>query len=266
MMRSAVSTSYSSTTSGGASRSALFPAPRSSRPFRNARSTSSCGTSGAGSRVARSFTNSTPIIRPRPRTSPMTAYFSCKRFAPASSRSPRRGTLGKSSRSTTSRVASAAAQHTGFPPHGARGLGVAEVAVVAIAVGHVVHLGEERREAGALDRLAGREAQPPVRAAVERARERDDGGASRRVPRELDRAFDRFGSRVRKGHTLLALARRELRQSPGKRGGGLEVKGACGDVEKPARRLLKSPGPLGVAVARGRHRDPGHEVQIAVPV
>src|SRR6266550_3234537 len=157
------------------------------------------------------------IIRPRPRTSPMTAYFSCKRFAPASSRSPRRGTLGKSSRSTTSRVASAAAQHTRLDPlmlarphfagpsyaalylvaheqdavavaqlpqslqiagrrhhvaalaldrlhehrrdalrvqplgeqvvldrrhtpHGARGLGVAEVAVVAIAVGHVVHL------------------------------------------------------------------------------------------------------------------------------
>src|SRR5436309_632164 len=80
-------------------------------------------------------------------------------------------------------------------PHGARGLGVAEVAVVAIAVGHVVHLGEERREAGPLARLTGREAQPPVRAAVERARERDDGGASRRVPRELDRAFDRFGSR-----------------------------------------------------------------------
>src|SRR5207244_1129506 len=257
MMRSAVSTSYSSTTSGGASRSALFPAPRSSRPFRNARSTSSCGTSGAGWRVARSFTNSTPIIRPRPRTSPMTAYFSCKRLAPASSRSPRRGTLGKSSRSTTSRVARGAPHHTRAPPdspqrpgrrhdvaalaldrlhehrgdalrvqplgeqvvldgryapHGARGLGVAEVAVVAIAVGHVVHLGEERREAGALDRLAGREAQPPVRAAVERTRERDNGGASRRVPREFDRAFDRLGSRVRKEHTLLALAGRELKR------------------------------------------------------
>src|SRR5439155_4064982 len=48
-------------------------------------------------------------------------------------------------------------------PHGARGLGAAEVAVVPVTVGHVVHLGEERREAGALDRLAGREAQPPVR-------------------------------------------------------------------------------------------------------
>src|SRR2546426_7318130 len=94
------------------------------------------------------------------------------------------------------------------------------------------HLGEERREAGALDRLAGREAQPPVRAAVERARERDDGGASRRVPRELDRAFDRFGSRVRKEHTLLALAGRELRQSLAQRGEALEVKVAAADVEK----------------------------------
>ena len=117
MIVSAISTSYSSTTRGGASRSALLPAPRSSNPLRNARSTSSCGMSGAGSRVARSFTNSTPIMRPRPRTSPIAAYFSCRRCTPASSRSPRRGTFGSRSRSTTSRVASAAAQHTGFPPN-----------------------------------------------------------------------------------------------------------------------------------------------------
>src|SRR5207247_11428199 len=36
MIRSAVSTSYSSMTSGGASRSVLLPAPRISRPFLNA--------------------------------------------------------------------------------------------------------------------------------------------------------------------------------------------------------------------------------------
>src|SRR6266704_2404263 len=53
MIASAVSTSDSSTTSGGASRSALFPAPSNSSPFWNARVTSSCGTSGAGSREAR---------------------------------------------------------------------------------------------------------------------------------------------------------------------------------------------------------------------
>src|ERR1043166_4264350 len=116
MIRSAVSTSASSTTSGGASRSALFPAPSSSRPLRNARSTSACGTSGAGSRVPRSFTNSMPIMRPRPRTSPIEPYFSCSRLAPASNRSPSRGTRGRSSCSTTSSVASAAAQHTGLPP------------------------------------------------------------------------------------------------------------------------------------------------------
>src|SRR2546427_11186639 len=39
------------------------------------RSTSSWGISGAGSRVWRSLTNSTPIIRPRPRTSPIGGDF-----------------------------------------------------------------------------------------------------------------------------------------------------------------------------------------------
>src|SRR5260370_40568185 len=71
MMARAVSTSDSSTTSGGASRSVLLPAPSSSRPLRNARCTSSCGISGAGARVARSLTNSTPVMSPRPRTSPI---------------------------------------------------------------------------------------------------------------------------------------------------------------------------------------------------
>src|SRR3989454_3760421 len=55
------------------------------------------------------------------------------------------------------------------------------------------HLGEERREAGALDRLAGREAQPPVRAAVERARERDDGG-------------DRKSTRLNSSHLVISYA------------------------------------------------------------
>src|SRR5256885_711295 len=47
MIRRAVSTSYSSTTSGGASRSELFPQPRSRRPFLKARPTISWGMSGA---------------------------------------------------------------------------------------------------------------------------------------------------------------------------------------------------------------------------
>src|SRR6266511_4224377 len=88
MIRRAVSTSYSSTTRGGASRNELLPQPSSSRPFLNARATISCGTSGAGSRVARSFTNSRPTISPRPRTSPIAAYFCCSRCAPLIRRSP----------------------------------------------------------------------------------------------------------------------------------------------------------------------------------
>src|SRR5215210_6736851 len=69
---SAISMSCSSITRGGASRSALFPAPSSSSPRRNARWTSSWTSSGAGSRVVRSLTNSIPTMSPRPRTSPIT--------------------------------------------------------------------------------------------------------------------------------------------------------------------------------------------------
>src|SRR5260370_34016506 len=57
MMARAGSTSDSSTTSGGASRSVLLPAPTNRSPLPNARCTSSCGISGAGDPVARSLTN-----------------------------------------------------------------------------------------------------------------------------------------------------------------------------------------------------------------
>src|SRR4051812_6089504 len=113
---SATSISCSSITRGGASRSALFPAPSSSSPRRNARWTSSWTSSGAPSRVVRSLTNSIPTMRPRPRTSPMTGCLAISRQAPARSRSPIRAALAINTFSTRSSVASAAAQQTGLPP------------------------------------------------------------------------------------------------------------------------------------------------------
>src|SRR5262245_19965171 len=58
------------TINGGHSRSVLSPAPRISRPRRKARSTTRSRRAGAFSLVCWSCTSSTPIISPRPRTSP----------------------------------------------------------------------------------------------------------------------------------------------------------------------------------------------------
>src|SRR5213076_1447238 len=91
---------------------------------------------------------------------------------------------------------------------------------------------------GALNRLAGREAQPPVRPAVERPREGDNRRTPRGMPRQLDGAFDGFGSRVREKHPLLALAGRELRQSLAQCGEALEVEIAAADVQELSRRFL----------------------------
>src|SRR5579883_3243645 len=60
------------TTRGGHSRMVESPAPSTRRPRWNARASTRSRSAGAGSRVCRSRTSSTPIIKPSPRTSPTT--------------------------------------------------------------------------------------------------------------------------------------------------------------------------------------------------
>src|ERR1051325_1336163 len=122
--------------------------------------------------------------------------------------------------------------------HRTGGLATAEVAAVAVAVGDVVHLGQEWREPGALYRLARRQAQATVRAAVKRAGEGDDRGPPGRMPRQLDRALHGLGPRVREKHALLALPRRERRQPLAQCRKALEVEVAAADMKEARRRLL----------------------------
>ena len=73
---------------------------------------------GFGRRLlVRSVTNSMPIIRPRPRTSPTRSCLPARSCRPAMKRSPLRAAWpGKSSSSMTSILAEAAAQQIGLPP------------------------------------------------------------------------------------------------------------------------------------------------------
>src|SRR5882724_12619739 len=72
----ASSTSASSITSGGMKRTVLCPHDSKMRPLWYARVIKASQSFLAGSLLVRSFTNSTPIISPLPRTSPTTANLS----------------------------------------------------------------------------------------------------------------------------------------------------------------------------------------------
>ncbi len=109
-IRSAVAISASDTVSAGDIRTLDLPHSRTSRP----RSKQAHWTSSACSAVS----NSTPIIRPLPRTSRTSPSEPADAAArrPASACSPRTAALSTSPPSSSSIVASAAAQATGLPP------------------------------------------------------------------------------------------------------------------------------------------------------
>src|SRR5256884_2025532 len=153
-----------------------------------------------------------------------------------------------------------------YAAHRTPRLAATVVAAGALAVWDVVHLRQERRESCAVDRLARREAQAAVRAAVERPQEGDHRRAPRRDTLQLDRAFDGLGPGVRQEHALLARSRRQLGEPLTQCREALEVEVTAADVEELRRRVLNRSDDCGVAVAGGRDRDAGHEVEVAVPV
>src|SRR5260370_42484626 len=109
---------------------------------------------------------------------------------------------------------------------------------MAIAVGNVMHCGQNRRESEPLDRLAGGEPKAAIRASVERAEESDDRGPAGRMSREFDRAFDSFRPGVREKDALLGDSWSELREPLTQRGEALIVKVAAADVQKLGSRFL----------------------------
>src|SRR3990172_3953315 len=115
-IRTATSASSSVTMSGGASRIALSPQPRRRRPRSKAALRTGSTSSFAGARLSRSFTRSIASISPSPRASPITRCFA---FSSSSLRrrcAPTFAAFAVSPSWRRSRVASAAAQETAFPP------------------------------------------------------------------------------------------------------------------------------------------------------
>src|SRR5271155_4370723 len=92
--------------------------PRSSASWKSARVI----VLSNGALVLRSATMSTPIIRPRPRTSPMKRYFSCTFFSASSMTAPTRAEFSTSLSSVRASIAaSPAAPARGLPPMAGRG-------------------------------------------------------------------------------------------------------------------------------------------------
>ena len=110
----------------------LSPPLPISAPSSLTRSKTCAAASFAGSFVARSFTSSTPTIRPEPRTSPMTGYFAFSFSNPWSSCAPRsRHACCRCSRSITSSTALPIAHETGLPPKVLKWMRCASVAAIA---------------------------------------------------------------------------------------------------------------------------------------
>ena len=101
---------------GGANRITLFPQPRVSKPRSKARSTTRSRNSSSGVLDLRSFTNSTPIISPIPRTSPMDGWRTMISLRASSVYCPTSAAFSMYSFSIKSMVASAAAHAIGLPP------------------------------------------------------------------------------------------------------------------------------------------------------
>ena len=155
---------------------------------------------------------------------------------------------------------------TSRQPRVQSGLVGAPLAAIAIGVLDVVHVRQQRAEAGVLPGLAAGEAHGSRGAAVKRAAKGDDRGPPRSVAGELDGTLDGLGAGVGEEHALLARARRDARQPLAQLHHALVVEIRAADVKEAVGRVLDRGDDLGMPVAGGRDRDAGHEVEEPVAV
>jgi hypothetical protein len=101
---------------------------------------------------------------------------------------------------------------------------------------------------------------------VERAVEGDERCAARRIARELDRAFDRLGAGVGEEDALLARAGGDAGEPLAERGHRLVIEIGAADVQEFRRGVVDRRDDVWMRVPRRGHGDPGHEVEVAIPV
>jgi hypothetical protein len=142
----------------------------------------------------------------------------------------------------------------------------AELTAVAIGVGDVVDVRQQRPEAGVLPGLAGGERHRPGAAPVERAAERDDRGAPGGVAGQLDGPFGGLGAGVGQEDPFARRPRRDAAQPLAEGGHRFEVEVRAADVEEPPGRVLHRLHHRRVVVPGRADRDPRHEVEEPVAV
>ena len=136
---------------------------------------------------------------------------------------------------------------------------------IGIRRGRAIHLGGERPHAALVDELGGQR-QSQQRATVKAAVKRDHSVAIGRIPGDLDRVFDRFGSRVHQQRLLGVCPGRVLAQQLAH----VDIRGVAGDREAGVQQGI------GLVLDRGHdsvggmpqvdHPDAAGEVQILLAV
>ena len=137
-----------------------------------------------------------------------------------------------------------------------------------MSVTDVCHFRDQRFEAAALRHFTGRQRKCSHRPSVERPIESDDVLPLRVVAGELDRPFDRFGSRVCEQHSLWRRSRRDCRQLAGEIAEWRVVEIRATHVQQLLGLFLNRLYDAWMTMSRRTDRNPGREIkeQIAVHV
>ena len=130
---------------------------------------------------------------------------------------------------------------------------------VRVVAAHHLEARHERRERGLLGLVGGR-GQRPHRAPVKAALQHDEVAAPAAPARQLERAFDRLGSRVAEKDAPAERAVREVLRKPNAGLGVVEVP----DVHQAPRLLADRLHEPRVAVPELHDRDAGQEVEVLI--
>ena len=137
---------------------------------------------------------------------------------------------------------------------------------MAVTVGNMMDVREERSEVGPMRGAACRERERTHSATVEGAQKGNHVLAFRRVAGELDGRLDRFGARVGEKDLLLGGSGSQTAELLHQIRHGLIVKIAPAKMEKLPRLLLDGRHDLGMRMAGGGYRDPGGEIEKEVAI
>ncbi len=147
------------------------------------------------------------------------------------------------------------------------GLGLAvHGTAIALCVIRMMHLGEHRPVAAALHRFARRQRRGAHRASMKSSKKADDLLASRPEPSKFDGGFHRLRSRVREENPGILAHGSDGREPFGELHDRSRVEIGRTHVKELPRLRADRRNDVRVAMSRRTNRNPGCEIQEAIPV